>query len=360
MTTRVDGGDLRRFVVAVLEAHGVPPEHAELCAEVLVAADLAGIDSHGVSRLGFYTHKLRGGHVNPTPEPTIAVDNGSACVIDGDNGLGMVAGRMGMDLAIERAAEGVAASVSVGHSNHYGIAGWYALRAVEHGMIGISMTNSATLVAPTFGRTAMLGTNPIAIAVPTGTDRPFLLDMATSTVAAGKLQLAMATGDPIPEGWAIDADGDPTTDPGVGFGGALLPLGSSRSHGSHKGYGLAVVVDIFSALLSGANFGAGLPGLVREFNDVSNVGHFFAAIRVEAFLGLEEFAAKMRTMIGDLHGAPTAPGEEQVLVAGEPELDERARRERDGIPLDETTVTGLRVVAESCGLTDRADDLLGT
>lgn len=358
--TGVDATRLRDLTAAILATRDVPESDAALTAEVLVAADLAGIDSHGVSRLGLYVHKLDHGLVRPHAEPRVTVDGGASCVIDGDNGLGMVAARTGMDLAIERAASGIGAAVSVGNSNHFGIAGWYAKRAVEHGMIGIALTNGTNLVAPTFGREPMLGTNPIAVAVPTSDDdRPWLLDMATSTVPAGKLQLAMAAGEPIPEGWAMDADGNPTTDPGAGFGGALLPLGSTRTGSSHKGYGLAVLVDIFAALLSGANYGPHLPGLVSEFDSVANVGHFFAALRVEAFRPLAEFTGRMDEMLGGLRATTPASDAEGVLVAGDPEHAEQERRSRDGIPLDAGTVDTLRALADDAGLGDRAMALLG-
>ncbi|MCZ7524903.1 MAG: Ldh family oxidoreductase [Acidimicrobiia bacterium] len=356
---RVDAAALRRFTSAVLRTYDVPVEHADLTAEVLVAADACGIDSHGVSRLGLYTLKLERGLVNPRPRPRIVRETATTCVVDGDNGLGPVAAVLAMDWCIERARDVAVACASVGHGNHYGIAGWYARRALPHAMIGLSLTNATSLVAPTFGRRPLLGTNPIAVAVPAGRERPFVLDMATSAVSAGKLQLAMAAGEPIPEGWAVDAEGRGTTDPLAGFGGALLPLGSTRELGSHKGYGLAVVVDVLSALLSGAAFGPHCLSLTSELDQVANVGHFFAAVRVDAFRPFEEFTAAMDDMIRGLREAPPAPGHDRVVVAGEPELDEEDRRGREGIPLDAGTVESLRGLAVERRCEDELGALLG-
>lgn len=359
-SVRVDLEILARFVSEVLETYDVPSDHADLTADVLVAADLAGIDSHGVSRLFYYTHKLAKGLVEPRPAPRIVSEGAGGCVIDGDNGLGPVASQMAMDWCLAHAADGVGACATVRRSNHYGIAGYYARQAVQEGMIGISLTNATTFVVPTFGRKPMFGTNPIAVAVPAGEERPFILDMATSAAAVGKLQLAMGAGTEIPPGWAMDSDGVSTTDPVEGFNGGLLPLGSSRLLGSHKGYGLGVMVDIFCGLLSGANYGPELPGLVSEFEDVADVGHFFAVLRVDAFRPLAEFAATMDEMIRGLKSTPTEAGEDRVYVAGEPELEEEERRRQWGIPLEELVVGSLQQIAKSRGLVERFEQLLAS
>ncbi|MCC7075556.1 MAG: Ldh family oxidoreductase [Acidimicrobiia bacterium] len=341
---------LTSFVRDVLVSYDVPESDDGVTADALVAADVYGIDSHGVARLGFYMHKLGQDLVNPRAEPRISVDSGAVFVVDADNGLGPVGAQFAMGECIRRAEAGVAACASVGHSNHYGIAGYWALQAVAHGMIGVSLTNATALVAPTFGRSTMLGTNPIAVAVPTGDENPFLFDAATSAVSFGKLQLAATDGVDMPEGWALDSAGNPTTDPGQGMLGALVPLGGTRELGSHKGYGLAVLVDIFSALLSGAAWGPNCLSLTSEFNEVANVGHFFAAIRVDAFRPLDGFEAEMRDMTSGLRAAPTAPGESEVRVAGDPEWVCAAEREANGIPLSESLLANLRGLGASRGV----------
>jgi LDH2 family malate/lactate/ureidoglycolate dehydrogenase len=349
---RVDHEALGDFVTAVLQSHGIPTEHARLTADALVAADLYGIDSHGVARLGFYVHKITHDLVNRRPEPQVVSDLGATCLVDGDNGLGPVAAQLATDWCIERARDTGLACATVRRSNHYGIAGFYALQAVHHGMVGMSMTNATSLVAPTFGARSMLGTNPIAFAAPAGEERPFLFDAATSAVSFGKIQLALAEEAPIPEGWSIDAGGRSTTDSVEALQGSLLPLGSDRTRGSHKGYGLAVMVDILCGLLSAAAYGPHCLSLTSEFDQVADVGHFYLALRVDAFRPLEEFTATMDTMIRDLRATPPVPGEDRVIVAGEPEFDEEERRRADGIPLTPEVYTMLEIMAAERELAD--------
>ncbi len=354
---RVEADALQGFLGAVFESFEIPAADARLCADVLVAADLNGVDSHGSARLPFYVHKLAKGLINPRPQVRIARESAIGAVIDGDNGMGPVVSQFAMDYCLRRGREGDGGCASVHNSNHFGIAGYYALQAVEHGLIGFCLTNGSPLVAPTFGREKMVGANPIALAVPAGVEPPFLLDMSTCAVAAGKLQLAMMAQEPIPLGWAIDEEGAPTTDPGAGFRGALLPLGSTRQAGSHKGYGLGVGVDVFCALLSGAAWGPHCGGLVRDFHEKSNIGHFFATIRVEAFRPLAEFAAAMDEMLAGLKGSAKAPGEERVFVHGEPEIEAAAERRVHGIPLASSVAAYLQKLAGERGLEDRLPEL---
>jgi LDH2 family malate/lactate/ureidoglycolate dehydrogenase len=349
---RVDHEHLRSFVTAVLESHGIPEDHARLTADALVVADLYGIDSHGVARLGFYVHKITHDLVNRLPEPKVVSDLGSTCLIDGDNGLGPVAAQMATDWCLDRARDTGLACATVRRSNHYGIAGFYALQAVSHGMLGMSMTNATSLVAPTFGAASMLGTNPIAFAAPAGEERPFLFDAATSAVSFGKIQLALAEEASIPTGWSIDSEGNDTTDSVEALQGSLLPLGGDRTHGSHKGYGLAVMVDILCGVLSGAAYGPHCLSLTSEFDQVADVGHFYLAMRVDAFRPLEEFTATMDAMIRDLRATPTAPGQEAVIVAGEPEFDEEERRRADGIPLTPDVFAMLEMMAAERNLAE--------
>lgn len=349
---RVDGDALTRFVIAVLETYDIPHDHAALTADALVTADLYGIDSHGVARLGFYTHKIAHDLVNPDPHPKIVEEHAAGCLVDGDNGLGPVGAQLATDWCIERAKESVVACATVRRSNHYGIAGYWALQAVDHGMLGISMTNATSLVAPTFGATTMFGTNPIAFAAPAGDERPYLFDAATSAVSFGKVQLALAAQTKMPMGWTVDEDGADTDDPVAALSGALLPLGSSRELGSHKGYGLAVMVDILCAVLSGAAYGPHCLSLTSEFDQVADVGHFFAAFRIDAFRPLDEFKSTMDTMIRELRETPKAPGQDRVWIPGEPEFEEEQRRRAHGIPLAPDVFTILETIAADRDLGD--------
>src|SRR5262245_6221699 len=256
---------LREFSERILAAAGVPAEDAALAADVLLAADLRGIDSHGVARLRWYHDVLRSGQVNPAPELRVVRETLTTATVDGDNGLGLVVGPRANELAMEKALDAGSGWVAVRNTNHFGIAGYYVLQALERDLIGWAMTNSSALVTPLFGAARMLGTNPMAIAFPGAEEPPIVIDFATSAVAFGKIGSARRKGASIPEGWAIDADGRPATDPEAVYdGGALLPVGSTRELGGHKGYALAMMVDVLSAVLSGANWGPFAPPFVIE------------------------------------------------------------------------------------------------
>jgi len=251
---------LKRFTTRVFEHFGVPAEDSALAARVLAAADLRGIESHGVARLHTYFDMLELGRINPKPKITIVRESASTATVDGDNGLGLVVGPKANAIAMAKAAEAGSGWVSVRNTNHFGIAGYYVLQALERDLIGWAMTNSTKLVAPLWGAERMLGTNPIAIAFPGLEEPPIVIDLATCSAAYGKIEIALRAGERIPEGWAIDRDGRVTTDPkGMIDGGALLPLGSERERGGHKGYALAMMVDVLSAVLSGANWGPFTP-----------------------------------------------------------------------------------------------------
>src|SRR5438552_6935906 len=247
---------LHEFCARVLRHLGVPEGEARLAADVLSAADRRGIDSHGVARLRTYYDLLSVGRINPRPVPRVVRETASTATLDGDNGLGLVVGPRANAMAMDKADGAGTGWVGVCNTNHFGIAGYYVMKAVERDMIGWAMTNSSKGVAPLWGGERMLGTNPIAIGFPAGAEPPIVLDMATCTVAYGKIEMALREGAPIPLGWAIDRDGYPTTDPRAMIeGGALVPLGSDREHGGHKGYGLALAVDVLSAVLPGAKWG---------------------------------------------------------------------------------------------------------
>jgi L-2-hydroxycarboxylate dehydrogenase (NAD+) len=343
---------LKQFVEAVFQHMGCSAGHAELAADVLLAADLRGIDSHGVARLSSYIRLWEQGRIRAQPEISLVHETPSTGVIDGDSGLGLVVAPRAMQLAIEKAAQVGTGWVAVKNSNHYGIAGYHVMQALEHDMIGISMTNASPLVAPTFSRERMLGTNPIAVAFPADEEPPFVADFATTTAAYGKLELLQFKNEPAPLGWIQDAEGKPSRDPhALTQGGGLLPLGSDREHGSHKGYCLGAMVDIFSAVLSGANYGPWVPPYVTFLNKKTElvgagIGHFFGALRVDAFRPAAEFKAHMDRWIRRFRSAQTVAGQPRVMIPGDPERESEAQRLKEGIPLLEPVAADLAVIAE--------------
>jgi len=308
---------LLEFCVRAFERMGVPGADAHVTADVLVQANLRGIDSHGVARLARYVNGLRDGVMLAQPEEKVLVETPTTITLDAGAGLGQPVSHRAMKTAIAKAQEYGCGFATVRNSNHYGIAGYYAMMALEHGMIGISTTNAAVLVAPTFGRNAMYGTNPIALAVPAGEQRPFVMDMATSTVPRGKLEVYHRQEKPIPLGWATDERGVPTTDAGRVLdnfvkraGGGLLPLGGAGEEMSgYKGYGLGLMVEILSAVLPGAAFLTHVYPKDETGNAApANLGHFFGAWRVDAFREPAGFKADMDKMIRELKGGALAEG----------------------------------------------------
>lgn len=347
---------LIQFAVEVFQSMGCSGVHSHRAAEVLLDADLKGIDSHGIARLPGYIRLWQQDRINPTPDIKVVHETPSTAVIDGDGGLGLVVAPEAMKYAMFKAETAGTGWVSVRNSNHYGIAGYHALMAVANDMIGISMTNASPLVAPTFSAERLLGTNPIAVAIPAGNQPPFVADFATTTVANGKLEISKRMGQPIPMGWAQDKNGQPSTDAGcVEEGGALVPLGGTRELGSHKGYCLGSMVDIFSAVLSGANYGPWVPPFV-SFLEPSNdpvgkgIGHFFGAMRINAFRPAQEFREQMDRWITRFRNSRPARGQEQVLIPGDPERSMHMHRSKEGIPLLPAVVDNLDDLAATFGL----------
>lgn len=353
---RFDPGALTAFTRAVFERHGVPADDAALAAEVLAAADLRGIDSHGVARLKTYHDMLALGRIEPRPRIELVRETPSTATVDGGNGLGLVVGPKANAIAMDKAAAAGSGWVSVRNSNHYGIAAWYPLQALARDMIGWSMTNSTKLVAPLWGAERMLGTNPIAIAFPCLEEPPVVVDMASSAVAYGKIEIARRAGRPIPRGWAIDATGDHTEDPdGMVEGGALLPLGSFHETGGHKGYCLATMVDVLCCVLSGANWGPFAPpfALRQEIPARSvgkGIGHFFGAMRIDGFVEAEEFKRQMDDWVRTFRATKPQPGTPGVLIPGDPERAAEAERRAHGVPLVAAVVEDLRAVARATGV----------
>jgi L-2-hydroxycarboxylate dehydrogenase (NAD+) len=342
---------LQEFVQKVFQKIGCPPHEAQLASEVLISADLRGIDSHGIARLAGYVRLYDNGRLKPTPQVRIVHETPSTATVDGDRGLGLVVAPQAMQIAMEKAEKVGSGWVSVRNSNHFGIAGYHAMMALEKDMIGWTMTNAAPLVTPTFSLDKLLGTNPLAVAVPARNEPPFVADFASTAVAYGKFEILQRKGLPAPLGWAQDVEGNPTDDSNaVKSGGGLLPLGSDREHGSHKGYGLGAIVDIFSGVLSGANYGPWVPpfataGFMAAQAGVGlGTGHFLGAMRVDGFRPVDEFKDSMDTWIAAFRKARAVEGK-QVLIPGDPERETEALRRQDGIPLLEPVVDALSELA---------------
>ena len=347
---------LYNFTHAIFTAMGCSEAHATTATTVLLSADLRGIDSHGVARLTGYVRLWEAKRVNATPDIKIVHETPSTAMVDGDAGLGLVVAPYAMQVAIDKAKIAGTGWVSVRNSNHFGIAGYHAMMALQHDMTGISMTNASALVAPTFSTERMLGTNPIAVAIPAMHQPPFVADFATTTAANGKLEILQRKNADTPPGWVQDADGNESTDANIlKKNGALLPLGSDREHGSHKGYALGSIVDIFSAVLSGASYGPWAPPFPAYVPMPDNMpgqglGHFFGAMRVDAFRPADEFKAHMDNWITRFRNATPAPGHEKVLIPGDPEREMEAIRKTEGIPIVDSVVSELKVVGERFGL----------
>lgn len=335
---------------------GCPAADAATATTALLAADLRGIDSHGIARLVGYIRLWEVARINATPQVRIVHETPSTAVVDGDAGLGLVVAPFAMQVAIDKAKQAGTGWVSVRNSNHFGIAGHHAMMALQHDMIGIAMTNASALVAPTFSIERMLGTNPIAVAIPAGEQPPFVADFATTTAANGKLEILQRKNEDTPEGWVQDQQGNPSTDANIlKKQGALLPLGSDREHGSHKGYALGSIVDIFSAVLSGGSYGPWAPPFpayvpMPEQMPGKGLGHFFGAMRIDAFRTADEFKSHMDNWIGRFRSATPAPGHDRVLIPGDPEREAEAIRRSEGIPVVDSVVLELKTIAEKFGI----------
>ncbi|MCY7309919.1 MAG: Ldh family oxidoreductase [Chitinophagaceae bacterium] len=336
------------FTKSVFIKMGCSNEHADTATQSLLSADLRGIDSHGVARLSGYVRLWEVKRINATPDIKIIHETPSTAVVDGDSGLGLVIAPFAMQIAIAKAKQVGTGWVSVQNSNHFGIAAHHAMMALQFDMLGIAMTNASPLVAPTFSIDKMLGTNPICVAAPAGVEPSFVADLATTTAANGKLEILQRKNLQTPNGWVQDAEGNSSTDANIlKKGGALLPLGGDREHGSHKGYALGAVVDIFSALLSGANYAPWVPPFpayvpMPSQQPGKGIGHFLGAMRVDAFRPAADFKKDMVHWIQGFRNAKTIPGEEKVLVPGDPEREYQAERMQNGIPLLDAVIEDLK------------------
>lgn len=348
---------LYNFTYNIFIKIGCDETDASVAAKVLLSSDVRGIDSHGVARLSGYVRLWQAKRINANPEIKIIHETPSTATIDGDAGLGLVVAPYAMQIAIDKAKKVGTGWVSVQNSNHFGIAGYHAMMALQHDMIGIAMTNGSALVAPTFSIEKMLGTNPIAVAIPAKNEPPFVADFATTTAANGKLEILQRKNAEAPLGWVQDKEGNESTDANIlKKEGSLLPLGSDREHGSHKGYALGSIVDIFSAVLSGASYGPWAPPFpayiaMPENMPGKGLGHFFGAMRIDAFRPADDFKEHMDNWIKRFRQAKPAHSNEKVLIPGDPEREMESIRMQQGIPLLENVVDDLKKVGEQFELT---------
>ena len=343
---------LGEFTAALLVGMGVAPAEARAAADLLLLADLRGVDSHGVARLPFYAARFRRGLIRADAELVLLREGPATIAFDAGDGFGLVMAPRVMQCCIAKAEETGLCLATVRHSNHFGIAGAYSLMAARRGLSVMAMTNASPLVVPTFGAQPMLGTNPLAVAVPTSADgstSPLVLDMSTSAVAWGKIEVARRAGAPIPLGWAVDESGAPTTDPFAARW--LTPLGGVRETSGHKGYGLGTVVDVLCGPLAGAAWGTHVLGS-RGPDRPANVGHTFMAWRIDAFRDPEEFFADLAAMLAELRNTPPAPGHEAtgVMVPGDPEVRAEVLNRRLGVPVRRPVLEELRVLAGELGV----------
>lgn len=327
---------LQALVTDVFVGLGLSECDAATVAESLVEADLRGVRSHGVMRVAQYAPGIRGGSINPRPKVRVVVDSGPSAVVDGDGGMGQVSAAVAMRLAIGRAKETGVGIVGLRNGRHCGAMAHWAMMALPAGCIGFAATNAGLNMAPWGGKDRLVGNNPFAMAVPTSRPWPMVLDMATSVAAGGKLDMASIRGEPIPLGWAIDSEGNPTRDPAVARKGTLLPVGGP------KGYGMALLLDVLSGVLTGARFGAGL--------GAAGSGQFFMALQVETFMPLADFNARMDAMIDQIHGSALAPGFDRIYVPGEIEHNLRTKRLESGLPIEQSILSDLSRLAGEVGV----------
>ena len=333
---------LTAVAAAILTANGLPAEDARYCAECLVEADLRGVSSHGVARLPVYARRLKEGVLNPAPKLTVTERLPVAAHVDGDNGIGFVVARKAMDIAIEKAAIYGVGLAAASRSNHYGMSSLYVNRALEAGLASFVFTNAAPTMPVWGGRDPFLGTNPLAMGAPGPT--PFVLDMATSVAAKGKVRRALAKGETIPEGWALDGEGRPTTDPAAALEGVVLPLGGP------KGSGVAVMIDVLAGIMSGAASGDGVVNQNDDFTRGQDVGHFFLAMRPDLFMPADAYADRARDYAERLKAGRKAAGFEEILLPGEPEARRAEQTRRTGLPLSAQDIASIDAAAKDAGV----------
>jgi LDH2 family malate/lactate/ureidoglycolate dehydrogenase len=340
---RIDAGQLQTLVTAIFGQCGMKPADAALLADSLVFADLSGVHSHGVLRVPEYVKKLTTGGVDPQGEPHIVRDGAACLVVDGGNSMGQIGASFAMRQAIERAYTFGLAAAAIRGSNHCGALAYFTRMALDHDMIGIATTNALPTMAPWGGADRILGINPLSIAIPTAEQEPIVYDAAFSGSSHGKIRVYGQKGLSLPEGWALDREGRPTTDPAVAIDGLLAPIGG------FKGTGLALIMGLLSSMLSGAAYGTELGDIVNG-PVAGQDGHFVMALRVSAFEEIATFKRRVDGAIVQIHSSRLAPGAQAVYTPGEVEARTRRAYGRDGIPLNHVTVAGLAEAGEQFGL----------
>jgi LDH2 family malate/lactate/ureidoglycolate dehydrogenase len=343
--TKAPAAKLLAFCSTCFEKLGLSSEDARLIAENLIFANLRGVDSHGVIRLKIYAERLRAGGFKVNARPQVVSEQESSALIDAQHGVGQVAATAAMKLAIAKAERTGVAAVSVKNSNHFGASAFYAMQGLDHGMIGFAATNAGPGMAPTGGCEGRLGNNAFAVAVPAGNFPPLVLDMATGAVAWGKIFLAQQEKRKIPTTWALDKNGLPTDDPN-----AAAHQGLIQPFGGYKGYGLSLLIDILTGVLSGGGFSTHVRTLYKEIETPSQVAHTCAALRIEAFMPLPEFRQRVDEIIQLMRSCPTAPGVERIFVPGELEHETEQRRRVEGIPLNAELREELQVLGAGLGV----------
>jgi LDH2 family malate/lactate/ureidoglycolate dehydrogenase len=346
-----DVGVLRDFTEKVFERFGVPTEDAKIAADVLIEADLRGFDSHGIARLFPYFTRIKKGLVETNPKIEVKWFTPTTGYCDGGNGLGMVVGWRAMSACLWRAKEFGSAFLTVNRSNHFGIAGYYSSMALDFDMIGIAMTNASPRVVPTGGTTGILGTNPISVAIPSKEGSPFILDMSTSAVSSGKIDVTVRKGEEVPNGWVY-----PSVKPFLDSEGVVpmsilqYPLGGEKKTSGYKGYGLGLMVDILSGVLSGANFGSRLIASKKTEGE-ANIGHFFGAMKIAGFRQIEAFNKDFSSLVQDIKSSPREQGVEKIFIPGEPEILAKEENRRKGIPVLPPVLKKLQQIALELNLT---------
>ncbi len=332
---------MRRFCVAACKKAQLSQEHAELLADALIQADLREVHSHGVIRLPGYIKGYQVGGVNPHPSIKVVKDSGATAVMDGDDGMGLIVGYPAMSLAIDKAASYGVGTVTVRKSNHCGMMAYWSMMALKHDMIGFATTNGAPCVAPWGGVTLSYGNNPISYAIPAGREWPLVLDIAMSVVAMGKIRLAALRNEPIPPGWAMGRDGEPTTDAQVAMDGSLMPIGG------HKGYGMALVNEVLCGVLSGGLFGTDIrTAYAGGGTEVLGECHFFLALDIGHFMPVAEFKERVDRLIRMMKSSQLARWQNKIYIPGEIEFETQRLRIKEGIPYPKGVVSPLKKLAQ--------------
>ncbi|MGP8051425.1 MAG: Ldh family oxidoreductase [Desulfobaccales bacterium] len=342
---------IKELLVKIFAATGVPAAEALILSESLVEADLQGTSTHGVSRVGIYSRRLRQGLIDPRADLTIEKKWPAVLTVNANNGLGQVQAYKTLQLLIPMARESGCASATIHNSNHCGALSYFTNKAAENDMILWAMTNVESSMPPTGGRSAFFGTNPLAISFPTGKGYPIKIDLSTSVVARGNIITAQRKGEAIPLGWALDAQGNPTSDADKAMAGTVLTMAG------HKGYALALMIEVLSGVLSGSDIGPAVGSLYRDFSRTQNIGHFFSLFNIAAFMDIDLFKERLDGMVDRIKGGEKLPGVEEILVPGERSLKTSRANRRLGIPIGAETISEIKALCREFGIPVSLEDL---